>query len=100
MPALDPARHPGPLIRTWTTRATPADNACTSICWCPERGLLVAAASSGTGNRVMTIPDGLSWSVRSSAADLGWRSICWAPQLGQFVAVSNSGSGNRVMLSP
>ena len=66
--------------------------------------LFVAVGDSGTrtgtGNRVMTSPDGLSWSVRSSAADLGWGSICWAPQRGQFVAVSNSGSGNRVMLSP
>jgi hypothetical protein len=61
---------------------------------------LVAAASSGTGNRIMTSGDGLNWTVRSSPADLGWRSLCWSPQRRQFAAVSNSGAGNRVMVSP
>ena len=29
----------------------------------------VAVAISGTGNRVMTSPDGVNWTLRSSAAD-------------------------------
>ncbi|MBC1261599.1 hypothetical protein FQK07_10055 [Synechococcus sp. BSF8S] len=65
------------------------------------RTLLASAASSGTGNRVMTSADGLNWAVRSCATDLGWRSIAWSPQGGgQFMAVRNSGSGKRVMVSP
>ncbi|WP_432785104.1 hypothetical protein AAJV73_16240 [Cyanobium sp. BSA11S] len=46
------------------------------------RTLLASAASSGTGNRVMTSADGLNWAVRSCATDLGWRSIAWSPQGG------------------
>jgi hypothetical protein len=86
--------------RSWTLQQTPANNNWSGVCWAPELGLLVAVASSGTGNRVMTSSDGLSWTVRSSPADLGWGSLCWSPQRRQFVAVSNSGARNRVMVSP
>ena len=44
---LDAGHHPG-------------HNTCHSICWAPELQLLVAVGQSGTGNRVMTSPDGLS----------------------------------------
>ena len=38
----------------WTARTSAADNSWISVCWSPERGLFVAVANSGTGNRVMT----------------------------------------------
>jgi len=60
---------------------------------------LVAVASSGTGNRVMTSSDGLTWTAGPAAADQEWRSLCWAPQLGLLVAVSSTGSNQRVMTS-
>jgi len=62
----------------------------------------VAAAFSGTGNRVMTSPDGITWTARTSAADNEWISVTWGGPAGQekFVAVAASGSGNRVMTSP
>ncbi|MCW3119951.1 MAG: C-terminal target protein, partial [Chitinophagaceae bacterium] len=60
-------------------------------------GLFVAVASSGTGNRVMTSPDGIVWTIRSSAADNTWTSVTYAN--GLFVAVANSGTGNRAMTS-
>jgi len=61
-------------------------------------GLFVAVAYSGTGNRVMTSPDGLTWTIRTSAADNDWKSIVYGN--GLFVAVAGSGAGNRVMTSP
>jgi hypothetical protein len=57
-------------------------------------------ALSGTGNRVMTSPDGITWTARSSAADNGWHSVTWAKELGLLVAVAYTGTGNRVMTSP
>ena len=57
-----------------------------------------AVAQSGTGNRVMTSPDGINWTIRTSAADNEWMSVTFGNNL--FVAVANTGTGNRVMTSP
>jgi hypothetical protein len=70
------------------------------VTWAKELGLLVAVALSGTGNRVMTSPDGITWTARSSAADNQWLSVTWAKELGLLVAVAQTGTGNRVMTSP
>jgi len=59
--------------------------------------LYVAVASSGTGTRVMTSPDGDVWTARTSAADNDWRGVAFGS--GQFVAVSETGSATRVMAS-
>jgi len=67
------------------------------VCWSAEAGLFVAVANTGTGNRVMTSPDGITWTIRSSAADILWYSVCWSAEAGLFVAVANTGAGNRVM---
>jgi len=58
-------------------------------------------AYSGTGDRVMTSPDGIVWTIRTSAADNQWRSVTYGTPGGSplFVAVANSGMGNRVMTS-
>ena len=61
-------------------------------------GLFVAVAFSGTGNRVMTSPDGITWTVRQSAADNMWNCVAYGN--GLFVAVSADGTGNRVMTAP
>lgn len=61
-------------------------------------GLFVAVAENGTGNRVMTSPDGITWTSRTSAADNGWDEIIYTGDL--FVAVATSGPGSRVMTSP
>ena len=65
---------------------------------CYGNGLFVAVASSGSGNRVMTSPDGINWTIRTSAANNEWRGVCFGD--GLFVAVATTGSGNRVMTSP
>ncbi len=77
-----------------------ADNSWRFVCWSPALTLFVAVAYTGTGNRVMTSPDGITWTIRTSAADNNWRSVCWSPALTLFVAVADSGTGNRVMTSP
>ena len=82
---------------TWTVRASAADNNWYSVCWSPELSIFCAVATSGTGNRVMTSPDGITWTVRASAADNNWYSVCWSPELSIFCAVAASGTGNRVM---
>ena len=84
---------------TFAIRPTVVDNNWRSICWSPELGIYVAVGDTGTGNRVMTSPDGLNWTAQT-APDNDWRSVCWAASVGLFVAVGISGTGNRVMTSP
>ena len=86
-------------VRTWTTRASAADNIWMSVCWAAELSLFAAVALTGTGNRVMTSLDGINWTTRTSTADNSWQSICWAGELSLFVAVAYTGTGNRVMTS-
>jgi predicted RecA/RadA family phage recombinase len=80
----------------WTARTSAADNNWLSVTY--GNGLFVAVSQSGTGNRVMTSPDGITWTARTSAADNNWYSVTYGN--GLFVAVAESGSGNRVMTSP
>ena len=86
----------GASYGAWTSRTSAADNSWYSVCY--GNGLYVAVAGSGTGNRVMTSPDGITWTIRTSAADNPWYGVCYGN--GLFVAVSYSGTGNRVMTSP
>ena len=88
-----------PFLSRWTTRTSAADNNWLGVTWSPELGLFCAVASSGTGDRVMTSPDGIVWTSRTSAADNTWYAVTWSPELGLFCAVSASGTGNRVMTS-
>jgi hypothetical protein len=78
----------------WTPQSSP-DNDWTSVTY--GNNLFVAVASSETGNRVMTSPDGLTWTSQTSAADNDWTSVTYGNNL--FVAVASSGTGNRVMTS-
>jgi hypothetical protein len=87
-------------VSTWTSRTSAADNGWRSIVWSPELSLFVAVSDTGTGNRVMTSPDGIIWTTRTSAANNSWYSIAWSPELSLFVAVAITGTGNRVMTSP
>ena len=88
-----------PRVFSATAVATPEDNNWVSVCWSPQRGLFVAVAINGTGDRVMTSPDGVTWTARTSAAFTAWHSVCWSPELGLFVAVAFSGTGIQVMTS-
>jgi cytoskeletal protein CcmA (bactofilin family) len=99
-PALDPYSSGVKAVSEWTIRNSAADNDWRGIAWAPELGLFAAVAFTGTGNRVMTSPDGINWTIRNSAADNDWRGIAWAPELGLFAAVAVTGTGDRVMTSP
>lgn len=90
----------GLVVSNWTRRVTPVENNWMGLAWSPELSLFVAVATTGTGNRVMTSPDGITWTIRTSAADNNWVSVAWSPELGLFCAVANSGAGDRVMTSP
>ncbi len=79
--------------QTWTSRTSAANNQWLSVAY--GNGLWVAVASTGTGNRVMTSPDGITWTIRTSAADNQWNSVAYGN--GLFVAVAG---GNQVMTSP
>jgi hypothetical protein len=88
------------VITTTTPLTLNADSNWNSVCWSAELGLFVAVSSiNGTGNRVMTSPDGITWIYRTSAENNNWRSVCWSAELGIFVAVANNGT-NRAMTSP
>ncbi|MDP2218521.1 MAG: hypothetical protein Q8J68_14685 [Methanolobus sp.] len=88
------------IVSNWTIRTSAADNSWYSVCWSPGLAVFCAVANSGTGNRVMTSPDGITWTIRTSAADNSWFSVCWSPGLALFCAVAYTGTGNRVMTSP
>jgi hypothetical protein len=80
----------------WTARTTvTGDRLWESVTY--GNGLFVAVASSGTGNRIMTSPDGINWTLRISPADHNWKSVTYGE--GLFVAVASTGT-NRVMTSP
>lgn len=90
---------------SWDVGATPStdENEWRSVCWSPELNLFAAVAQTGTNNRVMTSPDGITWTrqtLSNANANQQWRCICWSPDLGLFAAVSISGTGYRVMTSP
>lgn len=75
---------------SWATRTSAADNNWNSLCWSPELGIFCAVASTGTDNRVMTSPDGITWTIQTSAGNFAWWSIAWSPKLRLFVAVANA----------
>ena len=58
--------------------------------------------AAGSGNRVMTSPDGITWTLRTTPVDNAWWGVAWGGPAGQekFVAVASTGSGDRVMSSP
>ena len=86
---------PATAQTTWTSRTSAADNNWRGVTY--GNGLFVAVAINGSGNRVMTSPDGITWTIRTSAANNNWSGVTYGN--GLFVAVATTGSGNRVMTS-
>jgi len=81
---------------TWVSRTASIANNWRCVTY--GNGLFVAVAASGTGNRVMTSPDGINWTTRNSPADFTWSSVTYGN--GLFVAVAQNGlNGTSVMTS-
>ena len=75
-------------------------NQWTSVVYSSSLHLFCAVSDNGTGNGVMTSPEGEHWTTRASAADLQWSSVCWSPSLPMFCAVAkDSVSSSSVMTS-
>ena len=79
------------MTSLWTSQNTPTDNAWRSVTY--GNGLFVALANSGTGNRVMTSPDGITWSLQTTPNN-NWYDVTYGN--GLFVAVANQ---NGIMTS-
>jgi hypothetical protein len=77
-----------------------ANNQLFGLCWSPELGIFVATAITGTDNRILTSPDGITWTYQTTPADYQWINVCWSAELGLFVAVSITGTTDGVMTSP
>lgn len=75
----------GPFGQYWIGRTAASTNAWYGVAF--GNGVFVAVSKTGTGNRVMTSPDGITWTSRTSAADYSWRSVAYG--LGKFVAVTD-----------
>ncbi len=74
----------------WLRRTTPNSNSYWGIDWSSQLGLFAAVSIDGTGNRVMTSPDGINWTARTSASDSVWISIHWVSDLSLFIAVGSN----------
>ena len=78
----------------WTARTEAAANQWKSVIY--GNGMFVAVSISGTGNRVMTSPEGITWTSRTSAADLSYYSVTYGN--GLFVAPAYASTS--LMTSP
>ena len=84
------------LPTRWVCRSTPVDNDWVDVCY--GNGLFVAVANTGTGNRAMTSPDGITWTIRTTPVSNYWKGVCYGN--GLFVAVAMHIASNDIMTSP
>ena len=61
-------------------------------------GYFVALSSSGSGNRVMTSPDGITWTLQTSSANNNWISVAYSSTLTKFVTITGDSVSNNVMV--
>ena len=81
----------------WLIQTTPApDRQNLAVAWSPELSLFAAVSGDGSGEQIMTSPDGLVWTKRTTPTVSGltnvYNSIAWSPALGLFVASRGSSS--------
>ena len=76
-----------PFADAWYPIAAPAKNQWQCVAY--GSGVFVALSTDGTGNRVMSSPDGTIWTVTATGApDNAWGTNCLCYGNGMFVAVS------------
>lgn len=83
----------------WTQRSAATNNDWRGVAWSPELGLFAAVSYSGSGDRVMTSPDGINWTSRTTPADIRWTGIVWAASLGMFAAVAGEPSIDDLIMT-
>ena len=90
------------LDDSWVTQSNPVDSNWASVAWSPELSLFCAVAQSGTGDRIMTSPDGINWTARTTPADNNWVNVVWSSELSLFCAVAYVSTSplEKVMTSP
>ena len=76
--ALAELLSPAPVLGIsgilWSTTRSAADNNWQAVCWSPELRLYACVANTGSGNQVMTSPDGFRWSPEPRRRrTAGWR---------------------------
>lgn len=74
----------------WTSGVAAAANSWTCVEWSPELSIFCAVAASGTGNRVMTSPDGITWTAQTCPSQ-NWFAVAWSQPLNTLVAIGSSG---------
>jgi len=85
-----------PFADAWYPIAAPAKNQWSCVAY--GGGVFVALSPDGTGNRVMSSPDGTIWTVTATGApDNAWGTNCLCYGNGMFVAVS--GGATNAMYS-
>ena len=85
-----------PFADSWYPIAAAAKNQWNCVAY--GGGVFVALSSNGTGNRVMSSPDGTIWTVTATGApDNAWGTNCLCYGNGMFVAVS--GGATNAMYS-
>ena len=76
--------------QNWTRGVAAAANSWTCVEWSPELSIFCAVAASGTGNRVMTSPDGITWTAQTCPSQ-SWYAVVWSQPLNTLVAIGSSG---------
>ena len=94
---LQSGTGPATIAYTAATFGLISTSTLSGVVWADTLNLFVAVSTSGTGNRVLTSPDGITWTARQSAADNTWNAIAWNGTI--LVAVSSTGTGTRCMTS-
>jgi len=88
------AVNANPTNTNWTQINAPAQYWWSGVAF--GKGIFVAVAREGTGNRSMWSKDGgNTWELLPTPADNDWEAVGYGNN--RFVAVASSGSGNRVM---
>lgn len=76
----------------WTSRTADNSNARYGISWSSYNAQFLAAAQTGTGNRLLYSSDGITWSEGTTGTDGDWYRVCWGESLHSWVLIASTGT--------
>lgn len=83
---------------SWTAIIAPVQLAWANVAWSPDLSLFVAVSTNGTGNQVLTSPDGVTWTSQVTPTPTrSWNKVNWLN--GKFYALAQNGT-EKLMTSP